>query len=183
MRIIKFILLALVLLFFAACHSNGNNSDIEHSLSSCDSVFIEADLQWHQQYYPGLDYQVFSLDLLSNGLAFDSAYHISGTGYNLYLSDVFLPSHVSTLQDGTYRMDTTAQPYTFLPYLDFEGEITGTYLLDINTDKIRRIIGFTDGEMTVQHDEDLICLDIILYIDSTHTECYHATYRGAAIYR
>ena len=181
MKILKFILPAFILL--TACHPDGKNPDIDNVFGNYDSVFVSADLQWHKNFYPNLACEVFSMDLLCNGLIFDSTHHIMGTGYNLYLSDIFLPNDTSRLIDGTYRMDTTAQPFTFLPYMYFEGEITGTYLLDIQNDNISRIIGFTKGEMKIQHIDNDIHIDLLLFTDSTNLPRYHATYCGPAIYR
>lgn len=184
MKTIKYILPVLILL--TACRPDGKNPDIDGGLKLYDSIFVSADLQWHKQYYPNLDCEVFSIDLLSEGLAFDSAFHINGTGCNLYISDIFLPCNSMTLQDGLYHMDTTAQPYTFLPYMYFEGEVTGTYLLDIKNSNLNRIIGFTAGEMKVHHSNGDINLDITLYVDTANNSqasTYHATYHGPAIYR
>ena len=183
MKIAKYILPILILL--AACDpvNQGNKPSGSSILGSYDSTYVIADLQWHHKYYPNLECEVFSTDLLSDGLEFDSAHHIIGSGLNLYISDIFLPSNTTTLQDGTYRMDTTAQPYTFLPYMYFEdGNITGCYMLDIQENKIQRIIGFTAGEMTITTEEDDILLDIVLFLEDS-TSRYHATYQGPAIYR
>lgn len=164
-----------LLLLFSACQSNNAPKPLVEPI---DSIYTIADIQWHKQYYPLLEQQVFSIDLLSEGLSFDSANHIVGTGYNLYLSDIFLPLTDTLLQAGTYRMDTTAASYTFLPYMDFEGAITGTYLLDIQESKIHRIIGFTAGEMQLEwlSDEDIRVECWLYTADSTR---YHATYQGA----
>lgn len=173
------ILIGLLLILFA-CKPP---TPIDHIdvLATYDSVYTTADIQWHKQYYPLLDQQVFSIDLLSDGLAFDSAHHIVGTGVNLYLSDIFLPIEYTKLQNGTYRMDSTAAPYTFLPYMYFEGNSTGCYMLDIEESQIKRIIGFTNGYVEMQSTGKDIQMNFTLYLaDST---CYHATYQGPAIYR
>lgn len=174
-----YILLLLVVL--TACHTPTRKPHVD-SIALYDSVYVSADLQWHKQYYPLLDRQVFSIDLLSDGLSFDSAYHIQGTGLNLFFSDIFLPMNSNTLQDGVYRMDTTAEANTFLPYQYFEGgNITGCYMLDIQESKIQRIIGFTAGELEITSLGDDIRLNATLYLaDST---LYRATYQGPALYR
>ena len=43
---------------------------------------------------------------------------MNGTGYNLYLSDIFIAG--STLEPGTYRSSESAEPFTFLPGRDFD---------------------------------------------------------------
>lgn len=168
-----------ILILFASCNHNNNKDEpaFDKLMNEYDSTYVIADIQRHDQFYPLLKRQVFSLDLLSNGLSFDSTNHIVGTGCNLYISDIFLPLSDTCLQIGTYQMDTTATDYTFLPYMNFEGEITGCYLLDIQANKIQRIIGFTAGQMQLKYiGENDIHIDILLYTaDSTR---YHATYQG-----
>ena len=57
------ILLLLVVLGACNPHNTGNVPD--KALTDYDSVYVIADIQWHKQYYPLLDKQVFSIDLLS----------------------------------------------------------------------------------------------------------------------
>ena len=78
-------------------------------------------------------------------------------------------------------MDTTASSYTFLPYMNFDGNITGCYMLDIQESSFKRIIGFTSGEFEIHYVGDDIQMDITLYqADST---CYRAVYQGPCINR
>ena len=174
-------ILLLLLILVAGCRYQSNRPDVDN-IVQYDSIYVIADMQWHKQYYPLLDRQVFSIDLLSEGLAFDSAYHITGSGVNLYFSDIFMSMIDSALREGTYRMDTTTAAQTFLPYQYFEGgNITGCYMLDIEESKIQRIIGFTAGEFTLTSLGEDIRMDILLYTeDSTR---YHAIYQGPAHYR
>lgn len=181
MRIFKYILP--ILLVLSACNSPYPNSpegkpDVNMHY---DSIYVIADIQWHKQYYPLLDKQVFSIDLLSEGLDYDSTHHIVGTGLNLYISDIFLPLADTVLQEGVYRMDTTAKANTFLPYMYFDGEVSGCYMLDIQESKIQRIIGFTSGKFEITSKGEDIRMNISLYLpDSTE---YRAYYQGPAIYR
>lgn len=146
-----------------------------------DSVYTTADFRRYGDYYHS-NHQIYAIDLLSEGLTYDSVFHISGSGCNLYLSDVFVPKDsVSYLPRGLYKMDSLANDMTFLRGMDFEGNITGSYLLSIQEDQIQKIILFTGGTMSVDYIEKDIILDFHLYTeDST---LYHATYTGAAIYR
>ena len=174
-------ILLLLLILVSACRYQSNKPDVDN-IVQYDSIYVIADMQWHKQYYPLLDRQVFSIDLLSEGLDFDSAHHIMGTGLNLYFSDIFMSMTDNELQEGLYRMDTTTAAQTFLPYQYFEGgNITGCYMLDIEESKIQRIIGFTAGEFTLTSLGEDIRMDILLYTeDSTR---YHAIYQGPAHYR
>ena len=146
-----------------------------------DSVYTSADFRAYGDYYNS-GHQVYAIDLLTDGLEYDSAWHISGTGYNLFLSDVFASAEDTMgLPAGSYEMDSVARVGSFLRGMNFEGNITGTYLLEINEDKIQRMILFRTGHMTVDYVEEDIVLDLHLYTeDSTH---YHATYMGPVMYR
>lgn len=173
-----------ILILFSACDPFSKNPPSPNGggeLIGYDSIYVIADIQWHKQYYPKLDKQVFSIDLLTEGLAYDSAYHITGTGTNLYFSDIFLPLTDTLLQEGIYQMDSTAEARTFLPYMHFEGNITGCYMLDIQESQVKRIIGFTAGEFEISYLGEDIRMDLLLYLtDSTR---YRATYQGPASYR
>ncbi len=172
-------ILPLLFLLLTACHPQ-TNPPVD-TLGQYDSVYVIADLQWHKQYYPLLERQVFSLDLLSEGLSFDADYHIVGSGCNLYFSDIFLFMTDTVLPDGCYQMDTLANIQTFLPYMQFEGGVTGCYMLDIKENQIQRILGFTAGEFEITTLGEDIRLDISLYLpDSTR---YHAIYQGPFNYR
>lgn len=146
-----------------------------------DSVYTIADFRAYDDFYES-GHQVYAIDLLSDGLEYDSTWHISGSGCNLYLSDIFVANnHTDSLPAGVYQMDSTAKEMTFLRGMDFEGNITGTYLLMIAEDQIQGITLFTSGSMTVEYQEDEVLLEFKLYTqDSTY---YHANYNGPAIYR
>ena len=158
----------ILMLLLVGCipHNNPNNP----TGLQVDSVFTSAKIQWHGDYYNS-GHQVFSLDLLSEGLSFDSTQKIVGTGYNLYFSDIFLEKNDTLLQTGIYRMDTTAQAFSFLPYMYFEGNITGCYLLEIEDGRAKRIIGFTGGEIELL-DVEQMHMDIRLYTEDK--KLYHA---------
>ena len=145
---------------------------------NADSVYVTADFRQYGDYY-STNHQVFAIDLLSEGLKYDSAFHISGSGCNLFLSDIFV--RTDSLVAGRYEMDSVAKEMTFLRGMSFEGNITGTYLLHINENQIQKIVLFTGGSMDIAYLEDDILLKFSLYTaDST---LYHATYQGPATYR
>ena len=146
-----------------------------------DSVYTSADFRAYGDYYNS-GHEVYAIDLLTNGLAYDSAWHISGSGYNLFLSDVFASAQDSIgLPAGSYEMDSVARVGSFLRGMNFEGNITGCYMLDIQEDQIKRIIGFSAGEFEIRSLGEDIRMDILLYLaDSTR---YRATYQGPALYR
>lgn len=138
-----------------------------------DSVLVTAHIRYHGQYYPNIDCNVLSVDMLSRGLEFDSLYHISGSGVNLYLSDVFVPLGDTVLTSGIYTVDTTAAAYTMVPAADFGPGLTGAYLLRIDNSAVRDTLLFTRGEMTVTQWADSLMLQFEMYDGQQHK--YRAT--------
>ena len=102
------------------------------------------------------DVAVVALDLYSDGLELDKDKQIRGTGYNLYLSDIFVPD--SLLESGSYRSDNTGEPFTFLPGRDYEGYPSGMYLLNIEDDKVLYIQLLDSGSFIYRNDSLLFTL-------------------------
>ena len=127
-----------------------------------DSVLVAAHIVNHGQYYPNIGCNVLSVDMLSRGLEFDSLYHISGSGVNLYLSDVFVPLGDTVPASGIYTIDTTAAAYTIVPATDFRPGMTGAYLLRIDNGAIRDTMLFSGGEMTVTQWADSLMMQFAL---------------------
>ena len=176
----KKIYLYIVIGLVAACTPH-NKPTRPTTIQQVDSIYTESKFCLYGDYYNS-GHQVYAIDLLSDGLEYDSAWHISGTGCNLYLSDIFVAKDsTKRLPAGYYEMDSVAKEMTFLRGMSFEGNVTGTYLLLITEDQIQRILLMTGGNMTIAYEADDVVLDFNLYTeDSTH---YHATYTGPAIYR
>ena len=91
-----------------------------------DSVYTTADFRAYADFYNS-GHHVYAIDLLSDGLEYDSAWHISGTGCNLYLSDIFVAKDsTKRLPAGYYEMDSVTKEMTFLRGKSFERNVTGT---------------------------------------------------------
>lgn len=149
--------------------------------TATDSVFVVGDFRFYGAYYPSIEGNVFSIDLLSKGLQFDSLFHIVGTGTNLYLSDIFLPATDSVLQSGIYDIDTTAAPYTILPGMRFGRAVTGAYVAQMREGNVTDTLLFTRGQMTLTQWADSINLDFQLF--TADSSRYHGTYLGRVSYR
>ncbi len=106
--------------------------------------------------YDSVPYAVVALDLYSDGIELDKNHKITGTGYNLYLSDIFVPD--SLLEEGTYRSDDSAGPFTFLPGRDYEGLPHGLYLLKIEESKVSSIQVLDSGSFVYRNDSLLFTL-------------------------
>lgn len=167
----------LLFLFVVSCKPyNGPTNPGSQPILKADSVYVTADFRQYGDYY-NTGHQVFAIDLLSEGLKYDSTFHISGSGYNLFLSDIFVSDTLLVDGEYHYEMDSVAKNMTFLRGMYFEGgNITGTYLLHISNDTIQQIVLFTSGSMDITLEKDSIQLDFSLYTaDST---LYRATYQG-----
>ena len=113
---------------------------------------------WEERYgtcYDSVPYAVVALDLYTDGLHLDTAEkRIIGTGYNLYLSDIFVPG--DTLTPGTYTSipvtDTPSpiSPYSFLPGKEYEGTPHGMYLLHITNNQLQEIQLLDSGRFVMR---------------------------------
>ncbi len=115
--------------------------------------------------YDSIDYPVVALDLYSDGVSLDRNHHIKGTGFNLYLSDIFVPD--SLLEEGTYNsLNLKSQisnlqsplPFTFLPGRDYEGTPHGMYILRIEDNKVASIQVLDSGSFAYRNDSLLFTL-------------------------
>lgn len=163
-----------ILILVAACVPQNKPTQPTHI--QVDSIYTSTDLRSYGDYYQS-GHQIYALDLLSEGLEYDSAGYIVGSGCNLYLSDIFTHKDSTTgLPAGTYHMDSTAKEGCFLRGMEFESNITGTYLLVIQENTIQKMLLFKSGTMTIDYTYGDTLLKFDLYTaDSTH---YHATYKG-----
>lgn len=133
--------------------------------------------QIHGHCYDSVAQAVVSLDLYSTGLELNEDKRIVGTGYNLYISDIFVPD--SLLETGSYRSDTTAEAFTFLPGKDYEGYPFGMYILNIEEDQIKQIQILDSGSFVYRNDSLLFTLYYKNVYGSNAT--YTCTYSGALI--
>lgn len=140
-------------------------------------VFPETYTTAYQQIYGHCydslpDLAVVALDLYTAGLDLDKDSLIRGTGYNLYLSDIFVPD--SLLEEGEYKSITNNQlpitAFTFLPGQDYGGTPHGIYLLTIENSSISKIQIFDSGSFVYRNDSLLFTLEYI------NAEGYPATY-------
>lgn len=172
----KHFLSTIIILLCFAC--TPHNKPVVGPTTQADSVYIIADIVCHGDYYNS-GHQVYAIDLLSEGLRYDSLGYIVGSGCNLFISDLFIPrDSTNRLPVGTYTMDSTAQDMTFLRGTHFEDNITGTYLLEIKENQIQRITLFTTGKMAIDYDQGDTIMNFELY--TTDSACYKAIYVGYA---
>jgi len=135
---------------------------------------------WVEEYgqcYDSVLYNVFALDLYSGELALDSTHHMKGTGYNLYISDIFMEE--TALQVGTYHSlrTTEPEPYSFLKGKDYEGYPHGIYLLQVENNNISGIQVFDSGQFVLRDTTNgLIDLQFTLYYTNKSIYGGKATY-------
>ncbi len=136
----------------------------------------------------GIEQNVIDLDLYSGNLGLDSANHIVGTGTNLYLSDIFIPASENKLHDAEgeeliFASDTTGAEYTFLPGVDYDGNISGAYLLNITEGNLTSYTVFDEGSFTVNHAADTTRIHFVFkYTQSSVRLTYEADFCGVIEY-
>lgn len=112
--------------------------------------------------YDSIPHAVIGLDLYSDGLELDKNHKMKGTGYNLCITDIFVPD--SLLEEGEYysiRPSAIYDPptaYSFLPGRDYEGTPHGMYLLYVEEGKLQSIQLLDSGSFVYRNDSLLFTL-------------------------
>lgn len=133
-------------------------------------------------FYDSVSYAVVALDLYSEGLTLNKDHKMEGTGYNLYLSDVFVPD--SLLEEGEYQsinpsFHQSIDPFTFLAGRDYEGTPHGMYILSIGDGKIASIQVLDSGSFVFRNDSLLFTL---YYRNSRGEKCtYNPVFGGSLL--
>jgi hypothetical protein len=164
-----------ICLFLAACTAKHN--PVKPTI--LETELNQGIVAFYGPYYKGLAQNVASLDLYSKDITFDSLGYIQGNGTNLYVSDIFLPLSDTILSEGIYQCDTTGKTKTFLPGMDFEGNPTGTYLLQIQEATISKIILCSDSSFVYSQDGDTTDIRFNLISDKQQYEIH---FRGVLKY-
>ena len=140
--------------------------------------------------YDSIPYPIVALDLYSDGIELDKNHRITGTGYNLYLSDILVPDSLlaegeyhslrptsDTLHSTLYTLHPT--PFTFLPGKDYEGTPHGMYILRIDDSKVSAIHVLDSGSFVYRNDS----LRFTLYYHNVYGRVYtyQPTFSGTLI--
>lgn len=144
----KVIYILLIITTFTACR-NATPTPYRGMPKEYNAVWEEI----YGQVYDSIPHSVVALDLYSKGLDLDENHRMRGTGYNLYISDIFVPeSHGSDtlrLVPGKYHSERTGLPFTFLPGKDWDGTPTGIYVLYVEEGKLQSIQVMDSGYLVV----------------------------------
>ncbi len=172
----KRILYILPLLLFVACQPDRPQGGTQTTFATS---FDEGRAIYYGAYYEeeGVPHNVLDLDLLSEGLNYDSVGRIVGSGTNLYFSDIFIENTKQFFPNGTYEADTSATTMTFLSGMDYEGGISGAYLLQITDNQVAKITLVENGSFTLKqdiHGTVTITFDLLL----ANRKAYSATFKG-----
>lgn len=158
------VLPCLLCLLLVACTPNKPSS-----YRGLPQQYTTAYEQIYGHCYDSVSCAVVGLDIYSDGLTLDEERRIKGTGYNLCITDIFVPD--SLLEEGEYRSlpyteqgIANPQPFTFLPGRDFEGYPHGMYILNIEEDKVLSIQVLDSGSMVYRNDS----LTFTLYFRNTY---------------
>lgn len=158
------VLPCLLCLLLVACTPNKPSS-----YRGLPQQYTTAYEQIYGHCYDSVPYAIVGLDIYSDGLTLDEERRIKGTGYNLCITDIFVPD--SLLEEGEYRSlpyteqgIADSQPFTFLPGRDFEGYPHGMYILNIEEDQVLSIQVLDSGSMVYRNDS----LTFTLYFRNTY---------------
>lgn len=158
------VLPCLLCLLLVACTPNKPSS-----YRGLPQQYTTAYEQIYGHCYDSVTCAVVGLDIYSDGLTLDEERRIKGTGYNLCITDIFVPD--SLLEEGTYRSlpyteqgIANPQPFTFLPGRDFEGYPHGMYILNIEEDQVLSIQVLDSGSFVYRNDS----LALTLYFRNTY---------------
>ncbi len=171
-RIVYIVSLALCLV---GCEKPQSEED---NPTKSETVLDKGRCIFYGDYYAeeGITYNVVDMDLLSKNLSYDSVGRIVGTGTNLYFSDIFIHPTDTLLPAGTYLADTTAARHTFLPGMDYEGGVSGAYLLHIVDNAVTKIILIEKGKFTLQYEGQNTHINFDLI--TTTGQAYKGTFDG-----
>ena len=174
-----------ILLIIAGVLAGCNNKPAPEKKEIGEIVFTTAYSTFYGTHYAsrGIKQNVVDLDLYSEKIGLDSTHHIVGTGTNLYFSDIFLPSDLTALQAEEYASDTTGAEYSFLPGVDYEGNISGAYLLRINDGKLSGYTVFDEGRFVLTQDGDSTHISFSLkYTEGRNmVKTYEAEFHGILV--
>ena len=179
----KIIYLISVVSIFLSC-SGGGAQITDKTIN--DDTFDKAYFKFYGNYYSdrGVEQNVIDLDLYSQGLDLDESGHIAGSGTNLYLSDIFISPMETGLQEGTYlSSDTLYEAFTFLPGVNYDGNISGAYILNITDGNLVSYIIFDEGSFVVNREESgNLNIDFeFKYTENGRRKVYKAQYNGQPI--
>ena len=176
---VVYLLLTAVLLWGCKRYPSGGKS-------SMPEQYATAYQEIYGHCYDSIDFPVVALDLYDEGLYLTNERRMAGTGYNLYLSDIFVPD--SLLAAGEYTTlspatDTPA-PFTFLPGHDWEGTPTGIYLLYVEEGVLQSIQLIDSGRMVVKAaEEDYADIDFTFYYRDIYgyKSTYNTSFKGTLL--
>ncbi len=169
----------LILLLLCCTQCKENNAPLEKQQ---ESYYDKGQVFFYGSYYAAesIARNVLSLDIYSKGLSLDSAGYVTGSGVNLYLSDIFLPEQDTFLVATSYMSDTTGNAYTFLPGMNYDGQISGAYLLTITDGSLVSAELFAEGSFALTQKEDSVFISFLLKKESGKS--YAAEFGGVLPY-
>lgn len=167
---LTYTLLALTLLLAACERPSGNRTPKAQT-------FTTGYITCYGPCYDSIQAAAVMLDLYSDGLTLDSTGKMQGAGYNLCLTDVFVPD--SMLVEGHYTWSNTGDTMTMLPGQNHDGTPHGMYLLTRAESGAYTILVLDSGYMDVQYDTVWHITYTGYYHNAqTYRQKYEATFTG-----
>lgn len=175
-----YIFLTLCFMGMCACSGDNNQPQVNKHFTM-DTPFAEANAIYYGPFYQdlGITSHVFEMEFYTEGLTIDSLGNLTGTGYHLYITDLFAQTTDSIPPQGTYTIDSInyGQPFTIMPGKKFTAELAvGAQLTHVGSEFISTYLLDT-GTLTLQWQGDTahVKLDMLTTSqDKLQTEFYGA---------
>ncbi|MBO7259415.1 MAG: hypothetical protein J6U94_05065 [Paludibacteraceae bacterium] len=173
----RYIALSVLILGMMACSGNPNKPQANNAFTM-DTPFMHAYAIHYGPFYEdiGITSQVFEMEFYTDGLTVDSAGYIHGTGYHLYITDLFATSFDSILPQATYTIDSInyGSPLTIMPGKRIGDFTTGAQLTQVGNEFLSTHL-ITGGALHLQWQGDTVHIQLNMHtsnnskIESSYT--------------
>lgn len=167
-RLHHYIALMLVIIGMMACSGTQTKPHLNNSVNM-DMPFTQAYAIYYGPFYEdiGIESHVFEMAFYTEGLAIDSAGYLVGTGYHLYVTDLFAVTSDSIPPQGSYHIDSInyGNPFTMMPGKRMGDFSTGVELTQVGNEYISTHL-MTDGTLQLQWQGDTAHIQISMRTDN-----------------
>ena len=160
----KYLLTLALIVALLAC-TQTSNTPHQNNNFTMNTPFTQARAVYYGPFYEdmGLSTQVFEMEFFTQGLSLDSMGYLVGTGYHLYITDLFALTSDSIPPQDTYTVDSInyGQPQTIMPGKRIGDFLIGAQLTHVGQEFITSHL-LTQGTLQLQWTNDTahICINM-----------------------
>lgn len=166
-RFCKFITAIIMTIFMVACSEQPNQPKPNNTFN-VTQPFTTAYAFYYGNFYQdmGISTPVFALDFYTEQLTIDSLGNYQGTGYNLTITDIFVPTNDSTITQGTYTIDSInyGEAFTIIPGKQIGTFTVGALLTQVSNDFILQHY-LTTGTLQINWSNDTAQVHLQMFTD------------------